>query len=128
VRKTVSYASGTWPASMSRRKLPFQALNAARDTGILEKLTIITTDLFPDPGAGDQIGRGHRHHLPAPAHAGTHGVSRASRISCEGDCPSFQLTLAPHLVMRGNLDFFLRRLSVETSTGYGPSLRNIAGD
>jgi hypothetical protein len=46
----------------------------------------------------------------------------------EGDCPSFQVTLAPHLVMRGNLDFFLRRISVENSAEYGSSLRNIAGD
>jgi hypothetical protein len=33
----------------------------------------------------------------------------------EGECPSFQSTLAPHLVMRGNLDFFLQRQSLESS-------------
>jgi ABC-type xylose transport system permease subunit len=32
----------------------------------------------------------------------------------EGECPSFQVTLAPHLVMRGNLDFFLQRQLLES--------------
>ena len=32
----------------------------------------------------------------------------------EGECPSYQVTLAPHLVMRGNLDFFLARQSSES--------------
>ena len=29
------------------------------------------------------------------------------------ECPTTQLSLAPHLVMRGNLDFFLARKSFE---------------
>jgi hypothetical protein len=33
----------------------------------------------------------------------------------EGECPSYQVTLAPHLVMRGNLDSFLQRQSLESS-------------
>jgi ABC-type xylose transport system permease subunit len=33
----------------------------------------------------------------------------------EGECPSFQVTLAPHLVMRGNLDFFLQWRTLESS-------------
>jgi hypothetical protein len=34
----------------------------------------------------------------------------------EGSCPGYQVTLAPHLVMRGNLDFFLERQSLESRT------------
>lgn len=33
----------------------------------------------------------------------------------EGACPSHQVNLAPHLVMRGNLDFFLERQSGESN-------------
>ena len=33
----------------------------------------------------------------------------------EGECPSFPVALAPHLVMRGNLDFFLERQSSEST-------------
>jgi hypothetical protein len=33
----------------------------------------------------------------------------------DGECPSPQVTLAPHLVMRGNLDFFLQRKSFENT-------------
>jgi LacI family transcriptional regulator len=34
----------------------------------------------------------------------------------EGSCPGYQVTLAPHLVLRGNLDFFLQRQSLESRT------------
>ena len=34
----------------------------------------------------------------------------------EGSCPAYQVTLAPHLVMRANLDFFLQRQSLESKT------------
>jgi len=49
------------------------ALNAAARYGILERLDHYHHRLVPDPGAGDQIGRGHRHHLPAPR---TQGLMR----------------------------------------------------
>ena len=37
----------------------------------------------------------------------------------EGARRSHQVSLAPHLVMRGNLDFFLRRQSEESSKERG---------
>jgi len=104
------------------------ALNAARDTGMLEKLAIITTDLFPALVQEIRSGAVTATIYQRPRTQGLMAFRVLHEFLVEGDCPSFQLTLAPHLVMRGNLDFFLRRLSVETSTGYGPSLRNIAGD
>ena len=104
------------------------ALNAARDTGMLEKLAIITTDLFPALVQEIRSGAVTATIYQRPRTQGLMAFRVLHEFLVEGDCPSFQLTLAPHLVMRGNLDFFLRRLSVETGTGYGPSLRNIAGD
>jgi hypothetical protein len=38
----------------------------------------------------------------------------------EGSCPSYQVLLSPHLVMRGNLDFFLRHQSLATIADNGP--------
>jgi len=55
---------------------------------------------LPRPGERDPIRRGHRHHLPASAHPGTYGVRVLHEFLVEGNCPSFQVTLAPHLVMR----------------------------
>ncbi len=36
----------------------------------------------------------------------------------DGQTSSSQLTLAPHLVMRGNLDFFLQRQSFEQRSNH----------
>ena len=33
-----------------------------------------------------------------------------------GSCPSYQVTLSPHLVMRGNLEFFLERQLSEVAS------------
>jgi hypothetical protein len=41
----------------------------------------------------------------------------------EGGSPSHQVTLAPHLVMRGNLDFFLKRQSQESFHEKAPQFR-----
>lgn len=104
------------------------ALNAARDAGVLEKLTIITTDLFPALVQEIRSGAVTATIYQRPRTQGLMAFRVLHEFLVEGDCPSFQVTLAPHLVMRGNLDFFLRRISSESSTEYGSSLRNIAGD
>jgi hypothetical protein len=46
----------------------------------------------------------------------------------EGQCPSYQVTLAPHLVMRGNLEFFLSRQSGETKVDKSIDLRTATAD
>jgi LacI family transcriptional regulator len=83
-------------------------IRAAREAGILDKLTIVTTDLFPS--LVDEIRSGavtatiHQR----PLTQGRMAFRVLYQFMVEGDCPSYQLTLAPHLVMRGNLDFFLQ--------------------
>jgi ABC-type sugar transport system substrate-binding protein len=104
------------------------ALNAARDTGVLENLTIITTDLFPALVKEIRSGAVTATIYQRPRTQGLMAFRVLHEFLVEGNCPSFQVTLAPHLVMRGNLDFFLRRLTVESNSDLGPSLRNIAGD
>lgn len=91
-------------------------LQAAADTGILPGLTIITTDLFP--ALVDHIRAGS---VLATIYQRPHTQGRmAFRVLydflAEGSCPAYQVTLAPHLVMRGNLEFFLQRQSLESNT------------
>ena len=46
----------------------------------------------------------------------------------EGTCPTCQVTLSPHLVMRGNLDYFLQRQSQDVRTERGGEEIIDAGD
>jgi LacI family transcriptional regulator len=88
-------------------------IQAARDAGLLEQLTIITTDLFPalvpEIRAGNVIATIYQR----PRTQGRMAFRVLHEFLAEGECPSYQVTLAPHLVMRGNLDFFLARQSSE---------------
>jgi len=90
-------------------------LNAARDSGMLDRLTLITTDLFPA-----LVPEIRSHAVMAtiyqrPRTQGRMAFRVLHEFLAEGQCPSFQVTLAPHLVMRGNLDFFLQRQSAEAN-------------
>jgi len=96
-------------------------LNAARDTGMLNHLTVITTDLFP--ALVDEI----RSRAVAatiyqrPRTQGRMAFRLLHEFLAEGECSTPQVTLAPHLVMRGNLDFFLQRQSSESNEEDGKS-------
>jgi LacI family transcriptional regulator len=94
------------------------ALNAARDTGILDKLIVITTDMFPALVKEIRSGAVTATIYQRPQTQGMMAFRVLYEFLVEGECPSFQMTLAPHLVMRGNLDFFLKRFSSDTTTEY----------
>ena len=88
-------------------------LQAAKDSGILSRLAVITTDLFPELvehiRAGDVLATIYQR----PHTQGRMALRVLHQFLAEGSCPAYQVTLAPHLVMRGNLDFFLQRQSLE---------------
>jgi LacI family transcriptional regulator len=91
-------------------------VQAARDAQILDRLTVIATDLFP--ALIEQI-RGGK--VAATIYQRPHTQGRlAFRVLQEflvyGRCPAFRITLAPHLIMLGNLDFFLQK---QASSGAG---------
>jgi LacI family transcriptional regulator len=90
-------------------------IDAVREAGLLDKLTIITTDLFP--GLVPQIRSGAviATIYQRPRTQGRMAFRVLREFLMEGACPSHQVTLAPHLVMRGNLDFFLQRQSSEAN-------------
>ena len=91
-------------------------LHAARDAHILDKLTIITTDLFPSLEEEIRSGAVVATIYQRPRTQGRMAFRVLHEFLSEGQCPSFQVTFAPHLVMRGNLNFFLTRQSSEPIT------------
>ncbi len=100
-------------------------VQAARDAQILDRLTIIATDLFP--ALIEQIRDGK---VAATIYQRPHTQGRlAFRVLQEflvyGRCPAFRITLAPHLIMLGNLDFFLQK---QASAGAGARAAAAADD
>lgn len=89
-------------------------IEAARDTGILPRLAIITTDLFPELVEYIRAGSVLATIYQRPYTQGRMAFRVLHEFLVEGSCPAYQVTLAPHLVMRGNLDFFLQRQSQES--------------
>jgi len=89
-------------------------LNAARDAQKLDQITFITTDLFPALVPEIRSGSVAATIYQRPRTQGRMAFRVLHEFLVEGECPSFQVTLAPHLVMRGNLDFFLQRQSLES--------------
>ena len=90
-------------------------LNAARDAKLLDRLTIITTDLFPDLVPQIRSGAVAATIYQRPRAQGEIAFRMLHEYLIEGASRSRQVALAPHLVMRGNLDFFLQRQSRESA-------------
>lgn len=89
-------------------------LNAARDAKLLDRLTIITTDLFPDLVPQIRSGAVTATIYQRPRAQGQIAFRMLHEFLAEGGDRSHQVALAPHLLMRGNLDFFLQRQSHES--------------
>jgi len=90
-------------------------LEAARAAGSLAGLTVITTDLFPDLVPEIRSGAVAATIYQRPRAQGEMAFRMLHKFVVEGGDASDELALAPHLVMRGNLDFFLQRQSQELS-------------
>jgi LacI family transcriptional regulator len=104
-------------------------LKAAQDANLLERLTIITTDLFPGLVPYLRSGAVVATIYQRPRAQGQMGLRMLYEFLAEGGRRSNQITLAPHLVMRGNLDFFLRRQSQESvSQAIRETSRELAED
>jgi len=84
-------------------------LNAARDAGMLESMTVIATDLFPGLVQEIRSGAVQATIYQRPRTQGRMAFRVLYQYLVENEPPDDQATLPPHLVMRGNLDFFLQR-------------------
>jgi LacI family transcriptional regulator len=89
-------------------------LEAARDANLLERLTIITTDLFPNLVPHIRSGAVAATIYQRPRAQGQIAFRMLHEFLVEGASRSHQVSLAPHLLMRGNLDFFLQRQAQES--------------
>jgi LacI family transcriptional regulator len=82
-------------------------LKALEEFGYLGKVTLIATDLFPE--MIESIRRGHvtATIYQRPRTQGLIAFRSLYKFVTEGICPPGPVRLAPHLVLRGNLEFFL---------------------
>lgn len=98
-------------------------LKAASDAKLLPGLTIITADLFPDLVPQIRSGAVAATIYQRPRAQGQLAFRMLHRALVNRASSFDQLALAPHLVMRGNLDFFLQRQSRESEARKLPQLR-----
>jgi LacI family transcriptional regulator len=89
-------------------------LQAARELQMLDRLTVITTDLFPALVEEIRSRAVAATIYQRPRTQGRMALRVLHEYLVEGECSSSQVSLAPHLVMRGNLDFFLQRQTLES--------------
>jgi LacI family transcriptional regulator len=82
---------------------------AARDAGMLGRICIIATDLFPKLVDELRAGNVAATIYQRPRTQGRFAFQVLYDYLIEGRCGHPQVTLAPHLVMRGNLEYFLAR-------------------
>lgn len=84
-------------------------IQAARDSGMLGRLAIITTDLFPKLAEELRAGNVAATIYQRPRTQGRLAFQVLYNYLADGRAPQQQVTLVPHLVMCGNLDYFLAR-------------------
>jgi LacI family transcriptional regulator len=99
-------------------------LQALQDVGRLnDHMTVITTDLFPALIPHLESGGVVATLYQRPKSQGQLALRMLHEYLVEGRCPAHQLRLAPHVIMKSNLSFFLDRISMESeiedSNGYG---------
>jgi LacI family transcriptional regulator len=89
-------------------------IRAARELGMLGRLTIIATDLFPELIEEIRAGTVAATIFQRPRAQGRMAFRLLHEFLIEGGCSSQQLTLSPHLITRGSLEHFLKGMPVPT--------------
>lgn len=85
-------------------------LQAAREAGLLERMQIITTDLFPELCAELEAGAVLATLEQRPFTQGRRAFELLSSFLSTAEQPERLHRLAPHIVLRSNLPLFLQRL------------------
>lgn len=86
-------------------------LQAAEQEGRLHALTIITTDLFPELVEWIRAGKVAATLYQRPPTQGRLALQAIYQYLLDGTCPPPRIQIAPHVVMRSNLDLFVGRLA-----------------
>ncbi len=87
-------------------------LRALADTGLLGSTTVIATDLFPELVPHIENANVAATMYQRPKTQGQTALRLMYRHLVEGEKLRHAVRLAPHLVMRGNLQFFLQKASM----------------
>ena len=92
------------------------AICAARDLGLANKMTIVATDLFPALIKEIRAGAVNATIFQRPKSQGHLAFKILYDYISYGKCPPSRLTLMPHLVTRGSLDYMCQRLPQQTNS------------
>jgi LacI family transcriptional regulator len=98
-------------------------LQAAEQEGRLANLTIVTTDLFPELVAWIRAGKVAATLYQRPLTQGRLALQALYHYLVDGTCPPPHIAVAPHVVMRSNLNLFLERTGSTTSRGGAGNLK-----
>lgn len=88
-------------------------LQAAEEEGRLQHLTVVTTDLFPELVEWIRAGKVAATLYQRPQTQGRLALQSLYQYLLDGTCPPSRVQIAPHVVMRSNLDLFLDRIDVD---------------
>jgi LacI family transcriptional regulator len=88
-------------------------LRAAEQEGRLPGLIVVTTDLFPALVERIRTGTIAATVYQRPLSQGRLALQALYRFLMDGTCPPNRLVVVPHLVMRSNLELFLRNVPVD---------------
>ena len=94
-------------------------LRAAEQEGRLPRLTMVTTDLFPELVERIRSGTVAATVYQRPLSQGRLALQALYQFLLNGVCPPARMHVVPHLVMRSNLELFLEKLPIDL--GASPS-------
>lgn len=91
-------------------------IRAAHDLGLTNKIVMVATDLFPELINAIRAGAVSATIFQRPRSQGRLAFKILYEYLSYGKCPPTRLTLMPHLVTRGSLDFMCQRLHQRSSS------------
>jgi LacI family transcriptional regulator len=86
------------------------AVRAARDLSMIDDIVVIATDIFPSLVDEIRAGAVDATIFQRPRSQGRLAFKVLHEYLSYGKCPPARITLMPHLVTRGSLDFMCKRL------------------
>lgn len=98
-------------------------LEALEKVGLLDKVRVITTDLFPALAPMIREGQVLGTLYQRPRTQGRMAFQALHQFLAQGSCPMVRHRLPPHLVLRSNLDVFLDMLPAEAEEAIAATSR-----